>query len=77
MKDISIAVIGAGFMGNLLARAASELPYAHVIAVADTDIQRAQKMAEQFGCAFYANTEELFERHQPTAVFIATPNLIT
>ncbi|MGB9800239.1 MAG: Gfo/Idh/MocA family protein [Thermanaerothrix sp.] len=73
MKDISIAVIGAGFMGNLLARAASELPYARVVAVADVDTRRAQSMAEQFGCPYYADTEDLLHHHHPTAVFIATP----
>ena len=34
MKDITFAVIGAGFMGRVLARIGHELPYARCVAAA-------------------------------------------
>ena len=42
MKDISFAVIGSGFMGGVLATAASELPYAKCVGTADVDLSRAE-----------------------------------
>jgi len=41
MKEITFAVIGSGFMGNVLARAASELPYARCVGAADVETARA------------------------------------
>ena len=37
MKDITFAVIGSGFMGNILAKTASEVPYAKCVGAADID----------------------------------------
>lgn len=73
MKEITFAVIGCGFMGSLLARAASELPYTRFIAASDLEIERAKKLTAQFGGQAYTNYEEMLSDHHPDAVMIATP----
>ena len=73
MKDITFAVIGSGFMGGVLARVSSELPYAHCIAASDVDFARAQKLAGSCGGEAYQDFHEMLERHQPEAVIVATP----
>lgn len=73
MSEITFAVIGSGFMGSLLARTASELPYTRLIAVSDLEIERAEKLTAQFGGQAYANYEEMLMDHHPDAVIIATP----
>src|SRR3990172_957699 len=73
MKDITFAVIGSGFMGGVLARVGSELPYARCVAAADVDLERAQKLVAAYGGVPYPDFHEMLARHQPDAVIIATP----
>jgi len=73
MKDITFGVIGCGFMGNVLARAASELPYAKCVGAADVDRDRAHKLATTYGGNAYEDLREMLDREKPQSVFIATP----
>lgn len=73
MKDLAFAVIGSGFMGGVLARVSSELPYARCIAACDVDFARAQKLVGAYGGEAYQDFHEMLERHHPEAVIIATP----
>lgn len=73
MREITFAVIGSGFMGSLLARAASELPYTRFIAASDIQVERAEKLTAQLGGKAYANYEEMLSNHHPDSVLIATP----
>jgi predicted dehydrogenase len=73
MKDITFAVIGSGFMGSVLARVASELPYARCVGAADLDVNRCQNLAAVYGGKAYVDYEEMLEKERPEAVIIATP----
>ena len=73
MKDITFAVIGSGFMGNVLAKAASGLPYAKCVGAADVDPTRAQKLTNIYGGKAYQDFHEMLDKEDPQAVFIATP----
>ncbi len=73
MNDVTFAVIGCGFMGNVLARAASELPYAKCVGAADVDQLRAGKLAAAHGGNAYDDINQMLDRERPQAVFIATP----
>jgi predicted dehydrogenase len=73
MDPITFGVIGSGFMGGVLARTASELPYARCVGAADTALARAETLGQALGCKAYGNYEEMLDREKPDAVIIATP----
>jgi predicted dehydrogenase len=73
VKDISFAVIGSGFMGSVLARSASELPFTKCVGAADVDLSKAQKLSKTHGGKAYSDFHELLDREKPEVVFIATP----
>ena len=73
MKDLTYAVIGSGFMGSVLARASSELPYVHCVAASDVDFERAQKLTAAFGGKPYQDFSQMLAQHKPDAVIVATP----
>jgi predicted dehydrogenase len=73
MKDVSFAVIGSGFMGGLLARTASELPYSSCVGAADVDVVRAESLTARYGGKAYENFEDMLDTEHPDTVFIATP----
>ncbi len=73
MRDITFAVIGSGFMGGVLARAASELPYVKCIAAADVHLDRAEALVAKNGGKAYQDFHSMLDREKPDAVIIATP----
>ncbi len=73
MKHINIGVIGSGFMGALLTKAACELPYVNCVGAADIDVSRASKLVNDVGGQAYDDYEEMLENEKPQAVIIATP----
>ena len=73
MDEITFAVVGAGFMGGVLARVGWELPYSHCIAAVDVDIERAQQLAGLVGGKAYSDLGAMFQDERPDAVIVATP----
>ena len=76
MKDITFAVIGSGFMGTLLAKTASEMPYTKCVSAADSLLPRAQKLTARLGGRAYEDFHEMLDKENPAVVFVATPELI-
>ncbi|MGA9161922.1 MAG: Gfo/Idh/MocA family oxidoreductase [Actinomycetota bacterium] len=68
---VSVAVVGAGFMGANHARVLSTLPGTRLALVVDHDELRARNVASEFGCS-YASAMELANERVDAAV-IATP----
>jgi predicted dehydrogenase len=73
MKDITFAVIGSGFMGSLLARVCSELPYTRCVAAADLEFAQADQLTNAVGGKPYGDYHEMLEHYHPDVVIIATP----
>lgn len=73
MEDVKFAVIGSGFMGGVLATAASELPYARCIGASDIDLSRAKAIASKNGGNAYEDFNAMLEKENPDVVIIATP----
>jgi len=68
---VPVAVLGAGAMGSNHARVLSQMPWARLSAVADSDAVRAERVAAQFGCGSARDLASLPEPVQ--AVVVATP----
>ena len=73
-SKVNVAVIGVGRMGGLHARTYQRLSGANLVAVADSDLESRQAIAENLGCDAYATYQELFSAHPDiAAVSVAVP----
>ena len=73
MEEVTFAVIGAGFMGDVLARVGYHALYAGGQAAADVKFENAQRLVTSYGGAAYQDHGEMLEREHPDTVIIATP----
>lgn len=73
MKDITFAVVGSGLTGNVLVKAASELPYTNYLGAADVELTRARKLIVTYGGNAYQDFHEMLDKEYPQAVITATP----
>jgi predicted dehydrogenase len=71
--EVTFAVIGAGFMGSVLARVGYELPYANCVAAADVNFDNAQQLVAAYGGKAFQDYQEMLARERPDTVIIATP----
>lgn len=72
-KVINVGVIGIGNMGQNHARVYSELPGARLLAIADFDKRKGEKLAERYGCRYYKDYREMLEQERLDAVSVAVP----
>jgi predicted dehydrogenase len=70
---ISVAVIGAGFMGQLWGRALAEHPDARVGIVADVDAGRGKALADRLGGRHVADAADAASAADIDAVVVCTP----
>lgn len=70
-RPLRTAVIGAGHMGAIHARVYSQLPTSRLVAIVDTDIQKAKQLSDRYGCKAYDDYRRILD--QVDAVTIATP----
>lgn len=75
MKPLGVGVIGVGDWGKNHVRVFSELEEATVIAIADSDSNRAKALANKFNATHYTQTDELLQRDDVDAVTICTPTV--
>jgi len=73
MDKVRTAVIGAGKMGQLHARVYYELPASHLVAIVDSDMEKAKTLAKKYRCEAFENCASLIGKVD--AVTIATPTI--
>ena len=73
---IKFGLVGAGILGRLHARVISEgnKDREQLVAVADLNVQAAQKVADQYQCKAYGSVQEMLSDNDLDAVVIATPD---
>ncbi|MFZ0034512.1 MAG: Gfo/Idh/MocA family oxidoreductase [Sedimentisphaerales bacterium] len=71
---IRTAVIGAGKMGSIHAKVYDSLPQSDLVAVVDTDIDQARRLARKYRCSAFANCGDILGKVE--AVTIATPTTV-
>jgi len=72
-KKIRTAVIGAGKMGAIHAKVYAQLPQCELVAVVDTDADKAQNLANTYDCLAFNNHTDVLGKVD--AVTIATPTV--
>jgi predicted dehydrogenase len=70
------AIIGCGMIARFHAKALAEIPGARIVALADSDLPRARKLAEELGLGdnFYGELPPLLARRDVDVVIVATPS---
>ncbi len=74
MSITGAAVIGCGAISPLHADAIMELGHAKLLIVIDTDLKKAQKTAERYGCEAAADYRMILERDDIQVVHLCTPH---
>lgn len=70
---VSVAIVGAGRMGQTHAANLAEIPTARLVAVADVVRESAAALAAGSGAAVYDDYREMIERARPDVVYFCTP----
>jgi predicted dehydrogenase len=74
MKRVRVGVVGVGVLGRHHARVYAELPEAELVGVCDSQPERAEAVARDYGCAVFEDASRLFG--QVEAVSIAVPTVL-
>lgn len=75
MSEIKCAIIGAGGIAKSGANAIRNHDQATLVAIADPNEPRRNELAEEYDIAqIYASAEELLEKSDANAVYVAVPN---
>jgi len=73
MKTIRLGQIGCGGMGSDLARNASQLEHAKVVAVSDVSEERANALGKELDAEVFLDYDALLAQRDVDAVLIASP----
>src|SRR6266550_2928959 len=71
---LRVAVVGAGFMGQLHARVVMESPLAQLVAIVDVDRDAAERVASRFGVPLFPSVVSICEDKDVDAAIIAVPD---
>lgn len=75
-ETTQISIVGCGIRGSLFATALSQAPGVKLVAVADTNPERARDLASSVGADPYGSVEAMLEQHPDLdAAIIATPDV--
>jgi predicted dehydrogenase len=72
-----IAIIGCGMIARFHARALADIPGTRIVALADSDLPRARKLADELGLDpknTYPDTASMLARRDVDVVIVATPS---
>ncbi|UCG57345.1 MAG: Gfo/Idh/MocA family oxidoreductase [Phycisphaerales bacterium] len=73
MDRVRTAVVGAGKMGTIHAKVYDQMPQSELVAVVDTDEDKAQRLAEQHNCQAFTDCSDILDKID--VVTIATPTV--
>lgn len=74
VEKIKVAVIGAGLIGDVHARAYSESEKSELVVVCDINEERAKKLAEKYHCSYTTEIHDLSKNPEMKAVSVTTPD---
>ena len=72
MDPLKVGVIGVGHLGSLHAKMYSQIPSVNFIGVYDSDMQRAEKLAAEFGSKAFSALDDLLSQVEAVSIATAT-----
>lgn len=72
--SLNVAVVGAGFMGQLHARAVAESTAAQLVGLIDLNEGVGRPVAEEFGVTFYQQIDDALQNETIDAFIVALPD---
>ena len=73
-RALRFGILGCGVIGPHHAHAIAGRDGAELVAVADTGLERAEKLAGEYGCSSYAGLQEMLSGIDLDAVCVCTPS---
>jgi predicted dehydrogenase len=73
-RPLRAAVVGAGFVGSIHARALAEHPDVALVAVCGRTLPKTESLASRLGVPFHLSVDELLEQQEPDIVCVCTGN---
>src|SRR5690242_8029702 len=73
-KPIRFGLVGCGVISGTHTEAIAGLPDAELVAVADIDRGRAEKLAAKYGVPAYTDLQEMLDAEQLDVVTVCTPS---
>lgn len=74
MKTINFAILGVGRIGSRHAEKLQSVNGARLVAVCDTNSERAEEVGNKYGCIFYTKLEDLLNDKNVDIVNVCTPS---
>src|SRR5687767_3122724 len=71
---VRTAIVGCGKVGHIHAAALTTLKESELVAVCDSDMERAREFGARYGVAAFADTAEMVARSRVEAVVVCTPH---
>lgn len=72
MKKTKIGVIGVGSLGSIHARIYAQMPEVQLVAVADTNLKTAKKVARICRCRYFTDCRKLFGLVEAASIVVPT-----
>jgi len=73
-KPIGVAIVGCGLIGTKRAAVLAEDDETRLVAVADVTADRAERLAQQYGCEAFTDWQSLIQREEVEVVIVSTSN---
>lgn len=73
---IKIAIIGAGFIGQIHTESFKNIPEAKVTAIVDISEKAGRELAEKAGAAYFSDLDSLLKKNNIDGFVIATPQYL-
>ncbi|MGI6201006.1 MAG: Gfo/Idh/MocA family protein [Christensenellales bacterium] len=74
MKKVRSAIIGLGAIGPTHAKSLAQIDNAELVAVCDLIPERAQKIADQYGCKVYTDCDAMLDSEQIDLLHVCLPS---
>lgn len=73
---VDVAIIGTGFIGNAHATACRNSGILNLVAICDVNEEAGKKAAQEFGCAYYNDAEEMLKKEKTDIADICLPTFL-